>query len=158
MRLKRYFIIKIQLLFILGLLLLTNCGSVDNDQDEEVFEEVTDPKIETITIDPSKRNKQVSKNPGGVVSCWLLDSDIERPRETSFAVAMKDMGVKYIRFPYGHLADNYLWDADGDWGNTLTPKVATFSQTPSNWDWAVNQSSGEFRPGSIYSYYYPWRK
>jgi len=57
---------------------------------------------------------------------------------------MKDMGVKYIRFPYGHLADNYLWDADGDWGNSLTPKVATFSQGPANWDWAVNQSSGEF--------------
>jgi alpha-L-arabinofuranosidase len=57
---------------------------------------------------------------------------------------MKDMSVKYIRFPYGHLADNYLWDDDGDYGNTLTPKIASTSQAPANWDWAVNQSSGEF--------------
>jgi alpha-L-arabinofuranosidase len=73
-----------------------------------------------------------------------MDSDIERPRKTSFVDAMKEMGVKFIRFPYGHLADNYLWDADGDWGNILTPKAATSSQAPGNWDWAVNQISGEF--------------
>ena len=97
-----------------------------------------------IVIDVSKRTHKVSQNPGGVVSTWLMDSDLERPRETSFVSAMKDMGVKYIRFPYGHLADNYLWDADGDWGNTLTPKVAASSQAPAKWDWAVNQSSGEF--------------
>ncbi|GAA3638588.1 hypothetical protein GCM10022397_25130 [Flavivirga jejuensis] len=116
------------------------CARVDKSQDEEKPEQ----NVEIITIDTSIRTGQVSKNPAGVVSCWLLDSDIERPRKTSFTSAMKEMGVKYMRFPYGHLADNYLWDADDDWGNTLTPKIATFSQAPATWDWAVNQSSGEF--------------
>ncbi|WP_200464304.1 hypothetical protein [uncultured Carboxylicivirga sp.] len=102
------------------------------------------PAQQKIVIDVSKRLHAVPQKPGGVVSCWLMDSDIERPRQTSFSDAMKDMGVKYIRFPYGHLADNYLWDADGDWGNTLTPKVATFAQAPAKWEWAVDQTSGEF--------------
>ena len=73
-----------------------------------------------------------------------MDSDAERPWKISFVNAMNDMGVQYIRFPYGHLADNYLWDADGDWENILSPKVATMNQAPGKWDWAVNSSSGEF--------------
>lgn len=131
---------KTQILFTLILLISTSCSRDDKTQKNVV----SDQNLEIITIDTSKRTKQVSDNPGGVVSCWLLDSDIERPRKTSFTNAMKDMGVKYIRFPYGHLADNYLWDADNDWGNTLTPKIASFSETPANWDWAVDSSSGEF--------------
>ena len=113
---------------------------------EEETEDPGTPKpvSQKIEINASIRTHPVSNNPGGVVSCWLMDSDIKRPRETSFANAMKDMGVKYIRFPYGHLADNYLWDADGDWGNTLTPKVASFSRAPAGWDWAVDQATGEF--------------
>lgn len=104
----------------------------------------SEQKINTIQIDVSKRRKEIKANPAGVVACWLKDSDKERQRNTSFTNAMKEMGVKFIRFPYGHLADNYLWDADGDWGNVLTPKVATFSQAPGQWEWAVNQSTGEF--------------
>ncbi|QGY44297.1 hypothetical protein GM418_11705 [Maribellus comscasis] len=103
-----------------------------------------EPDVNDIKIDISKTIKKVTAKPAGVVACWLMDSDIERSPEISFADAMKDMGVKFIRFPYGHLADNYLWDADGDWGNKLTPKVASFSQAPGEWDWAVDQSSGEF--------------
>jgi len=135
-------------LLIISILFAIQCTSIESDEMEEIEEEevpVT-PAIPStkISINVSKRLHAIPSNPGGVVSCWLMDSDIQRPREISFANAMKDMGVKYIRFPYGHLADNYLWDADGDWGNSLTPKVATFSQGPANWDWAVNQSSGEF--------------
>jgi len=109
------------------------CTSTDIDEIEE--QEVVEENKETpesqatnITIDASKRLHAIPTNPGGVVSCWLMDSDIERPRQTSFTNAMKEMGVKYIRFPYGHLADNYLWDADGDWGNTLTPWFALIVQ------------------------------
>lgn len=129
-----------QLISLLIFLLFTQCTDVDDNSIDELPEQ----KVETISINASKRTHKVSNNPGGVNACWLMDSDIERPRKTSFGNAMKNMGVKYIRFPYGHLADNYLWDADGDWGNTLTPKVATFSQAPAAWDWAVNPSSGEF--------------
>ena len=101
-------------------------------------------EVEPLVVDVSQRTAAISANPGGVNACWLMDSDRERPRETSFADAMKAMGVEFIRFPYGHLADNYLWDADGDWGNTLTPKVATFSESPGEWEWAVDSSTGEF--------------
>ncbi|SDR65387.1 Alpha-L-arabinofuranosidase [Polaribacter sp. KT25b] len=138
--LYRLYLIKMNALLVLILLLLVSCSTVNETKGQEVLEQ----NIEIITIDTSVRTHPVSKNPGGVVSCWLLDSDIERPRKTSFTDAMKEMSVKYIRFPYGHLADNYLWDADNDWGNTLTPKIATASQAPASWDWAVNQATGEF--------------
>ncbi len=138
-------------LLLLIMIISIHCTTSDSDAMDEVIseeekgnEQVIKPAANKIGIKESIRTHSVSKNPGGVVSCWLMDSDIERPRKTSFSDAMEDMGVKYIRFPYGHLADNYLWDADGDWGNILTPKVATFSQTPASWDWAVNQSTGEF--------------
>ncbi|UMB52596.1 hypothetical protein MKD41_09630 [Lutibacter sp. A64] len=136
--LKRLHLMRIHVLLVLLVLILVSCSQV------KAKEEVLEQNVEIITVDTSIKTHPVSKNPGGVVSCWLLDSDIERPRKTSFTSAMKEMGVKYIRFPYGHLADNYLWDADNDWGNTLTPKIATTSQAPASWDWAVNQSTGEF--------------
>ncbi len=106
--------------------------------------EVPKPADQRIMINASIRTRPVVKSPAGVVSCWLMDSDIKRPRKTSFANAMKDMGVKFIRFPYGHLSDNYLWDADGDWGNTLTAKVASFGRAPAGWDWAVDPNTGQF--------------
>lgn len=125
------------------------CTSVEAEelQEPEENEElpVTPELPKTkITIDASKHLHIIPTNAGGVVSCWLMDSDIERPRNTTFADAMRNLGVKFIRFPYGHLADNYLWDADGDWGNTLTPKVASTAQAPANWEWAVNQSDQSF--------------
>ena len=123
------------IIFIL-IIIFIQCNKGENPISEQIGDK--------IQINVNLRIANVSDKPGGVVSCWLMDSDIERPRKNSFTDAMKDMGVKFIRFPYGHLADNYLWDADGDWGNTLTPKVATLSQVPGNWDWAVDQSSGEF--------------
>ena len=132
--------IKMNILIVISMVLSVCCSKTETPNEPKNEEPGT-----IITIDVSKKtHKVLDKNPGGVVSCWLMDSNIERPRKTSFANAMKDMGVKYIRFPYGHLGDNYLWDADGDWGNTLTPKVATLSEVPGSWTWAVNQSSGEF--------------
>ncbi len=128
-------------LIIISILFCTCCSNMGKAIEDEPASEESGVAI---TIDPSKRTHKVRKNPGGVVACWLMDSDIERPRNTSFTNAMAEMRVKYIRFPYGHLADNYLWDADGDWGNTLTPKVATVSQAPGSWSWAVDTTSGEF--------------
>lgn len=139
---------------ILSTVLFLSCRPVDHVSDtidDDSVDTLGEVPVDTLvavdinlSIDATKRTHKVSKNPAGVVSCWLMDSDKHRPRATTFSDAMKDMGVKYIRFPYGHLADNYLWDADGDWGNTLTPKVATFSQGPASWDWAVDSLSGEF--------------
>lgn len=115
------------------------CGEPDSEPQKESGITTTE-----INIDAGSRISKTPEKPGGVVACWLMDSDMERPRDISFVDAMKDMGVKYIRFPYGHLADNYLWDADGDWGNKLTPKAAASTQAPANWDWAVDKTTGEF--------------
>ena len=70
-------------------------------------------------------------------TCWLLDSDIKRPRNTSNEARFAEMGVGSLRYPYGHLADNYLWDTP-PFGGTLEPKVATLSQAPGSWSWATN--------------------
>ena len=110
------------------------------------------PKNPTaVVINAGTRLANTSLNPAGVVSCWLLDSDIERTRQTTFKDAMMDMGVKYIRYPYGELADNYLWDADGEYGGTLTPKVANVGYAPGTFKtsegvyWAVDTATMEFK-------------
>lgn len=73
--------------------------------------------------------------------CWLTDSDIHYPdRETSMREALEQLGVGSLRFPYGHLADNYLWHSPPyeNTDNGLRPKVAAPSRPPMGWDWAVD--------------------
>ncbi|MFI3306654.1 MAG: hypothetical protein R3Y68_09115, partial [Rikenellaceae bacterium] len=73
--------------------------------------------------------------------CWLLDSDLKRPNpKQSFESALVEMGVGSVRFPYGFLANNYLWHTPpyDDVEGGLRPKVATMKVTPGNWQWAVN--------------------
>ncbi|WP_430809498.1 MULTISPECIES: hypothetical protein [unclassified Carboxylicivirga] len=98
---------------------------------------------DTIRIDFNKIMK--STTPEGAASanlCWLLDSDIKRPNpHKSFAEAINELGCGSLRFPYGHLADNYLWHT-APYDNTqngLKPAVATKTQTPAQWDWATNE-------------------
>ena len=81
---------------------------------------------------------------------WLLDSDRHRPRDKSTAEAIDELGVSMLRFPYGHLADNYLWDV-APFGGDLEPRVASMHESPGllddapgrDWSWAVN-SDGSF--------------
>jgi hypothetical protein len=82
---------------------------------------------------------------GGVASaniCWLTDSDLKIERPVSMQEALREIGCGSLRFPYGHLADNYLWHT-GDFQNAakgLKPKVAAPSRTP-RWDWAVHSDA-----------------
>ncbi len=74
--------------------------------------------------------------------CWLLDSDIKRPNETqSLESALEECGVGSLRFPYGFLANNYLWHTPpyDDVEGGLRPRVATLEVAPSRWEWAVNE-------------------
>ena len=73
---------------------------------------------------------------------WLLDSDIHRPREVTNRAAIDGLGADVLRFPFGHLADNYLWDTT-PFGGELTPHVASHQESPGlsvgrDWSWAVN--------------------
>ncbi len=85
----------------------------------------------------------VPKGASSVNLCWLLDSDKHRPNPTqSMAEALKEVGVGSLRFPYGHLANNYLWHSgsyEDAKQNGLRPTVAATGTIPGNWDWAVNQ-------------------
>ena len=86
--------------------------------------------------------KDIPAGIGSANLCWLLDSDLKMPNNhKSFVEAMKEMKVGSLRFPYGHLADNYLWHTPPyyDTADGLRPMVATKSKTPGKWEWAVNQ-------------------
>ncbi len=75
--------------------------------------------------------------------CWLLDSDKNNPNsKKAFSEAVEEMGIGSLRFPYGHLADNYLWHTPpfNKVSKGLRPKVASMSQAPGKWNWAVNSS------------------
>ncbi len=84
----------------------------------------------------------VPKGASSVNMCWLLDSDKHRPNSTqSMADALREVGVGSLRFPYGHLANNYLWHSgsyEDAKENGLRPTVAAKGTIPGNWDWAVN--------------------
>ena len=79
----------------------------------------------------------IEKGAGSMNACWLLDSDIHRPRNVSNESRYAEMELGSVRYPYGHLANNYLWDTP-PFGGTLEPKVASMSSIPGNWSWATN--------------------
>jgi len=97
----------------------------------------------TISVDAGQVVKECPPGPASAVLCWLLDSDIHTKRKTSFEDAAKAMKVGSLRFPYGHLADNYLWHTPpyGDVSGGLRHKAATRSQAPANWGWAVDKNN-----------------
>jgi len=93
-----------------------------------------------IVVDARKVLSNIEHKPGGFVTCWLLDSDRKRARPTSMTEVYRKLEVSSVRFPFGHLANNYLWTSppyeratDG-----LTPRVASMSHPPAKWEWAVN--------------------
>ena len=111
---------------------------------------------DTISIDFNKITKR--NIPEGAASanlCWLLDSDAKRPNNhKSFSEAINELGCGSLRFPYGHLADNYLWHTP-PYDNTqkgLRPAVATQTQTPAQWDWATNKD-GTFKSAMDFDEY-----
>lgn len=103
---------------------------------------------DTIQIDFGQVIKE--EIPDGASSanlCWLLNSDLKRPNpHRSFEAAVRELGAGSLRFPYGHLADNYLWHTPpyDDVEDGLRPRVAAISQAPGKWEWAVDQN-GAFK-------------
>lgn len=86
--------------------------------------------------------KNLKSGAGSANVCWLVDSDQKRPNAAkSMKEALKELGTGSLRFPYGHLADNYLWNTPpfDDTNRGLLPKVASMSRPPGEWDWAVKE-------------------
>ena len=103
---------------------------------------------ETIRVDFGKTIKtNIRRGAGSANICWLMDSDLKRPNDHKLMKeALNELGVGSLRFPYGHLADNYLWNTppfDNE-ERGIVPKVAALSQAPGGWDWAVN-GDGTFK-------------
>jgi len=109
-------------------------------------ESVTVRAMEVITINVTEIIKRNRDKPVGVVGCWLMDSDKNRPRNTSNTVAFKEMQVGALRFPYGHLSNNYLWTSPpfSDVDEGLTPCVGSLHEDPGKWDWAVDPQTKRF--------------
>ncbi|WP_139956456.1 GH39 family glycosyl hydrolase [Flavicella sediminum] len=111
---------------------------------------------DTVSVNFKKTiKKNINKGIASANLCWLTDSDLKQPNNTQSMVdAIKEMGSGSLRFPYGHLADNYLWHTPpfNDTAQGLRPKVATMLQAPGIWDWAVNKD-GSFKAAMDFDEY-----
>lgn len=98
---------------------------------------------ESVNIDVGKIIKVLSeeKKPIGANTSFIMDSDIHRPRDISTQEQFKQMMLGSVRFPAGHPSNNYLWDDDGEYGGTLTPKVASLKVAPGDFGWATEGES-----------------
>ncbi len=106
---------------------------------------------EYIKVDTNNVIKTFDTNPVALVSFYLTCSD-EKPiyqnRVRTFSEAVAEMGISSMRFPYGHLANNYLWTTDPfnpvDKNGKLMPRLASVYAKPSpladrdTWGWLVN--------------------
>lgn len=113
------------------------------------------PAAEKIAVDFGRVTKTgVKPGAAGLNLCWLLDSDLRRPHTPTMAQTLTEMKVGALRFPYGHLADNYLWHTPpyDDVRGGLRPKVATMSDNPGKWDWAV-RPDGSFKAAMDFDEY-----
>jgi len=98
-----------------------------------------------VTFDITKlRRGNIEKGFASLNTCWLVDSDIHYTKKVSNAVRFSEMRLKSLRFPYGHMADNYLWDTPPFGSSPLQPKVGTTARPP-YWQWGVNKEDGSFK-------------
>jgi hypothetical protein len=97
-----------------------------------------------VAIDPTQFMDRPDEVVGvGVGLNWLLDSDLHRPRTQTNVEAINELGAGILRFPFGHLSDNYLWNTP-PWDADLQPRIASQHETPGlltpgnrDWSWAV---------------------
>jgi alpha-N-arabinofuranosidase len=64
----------------------------------------------SVTVDVGKRLKILNGRESGINMDYLMDGSYLTPA-TSTTTALKNMGVKLMRYPGGEKSDNYLWSA-----------------------------------------------
>jgi alpha-L-arabinofuranosidase len=103
-------------------------------------------KTNRVVVETKVEISNVERKPGGLLTCFLLDSDKKRPRKISMVETYKKMGVQSVRFPFGALANNYLWTTPPYkiTSKGLTPRVAAKSKPPAKFIWATNPD-GSFK-------------
>jgi alpha-L-arabinofuranosidase len=65
--------------------------------------------IQTVTIDTEAVLRRMNGIPIGINLNFYLDSDKATKASTPLAIAIKNMGVKYLRYPGGDKSDEYLF-------------------------------------------------
>ena len=86
-------------IFIISFFVLSSCDS--------------SPSIdsEIINIDPENVANQFDNIPIGMNLNFYIDADKTTKAATPLAVALRKMGVKYLRYPGGDKADEYLFSS-----------------------------------------------
>jgi len=62
-----------------------------------------------LAVDAGIVERELTKNPIGINVDYLVDDDRNRPDVRGLAAALKEMGVKRLRYPGGEKSDSYLW-------------------------------------------------
>ena len=103
----------------------------------------------TITVDVSQRVKTLNGRENGINVDYLMDGGFTNPA-TPTATALKNMGIKMLRYPGGEKSDNYLWSA-APW-TAASPRMAlldTVNAWPTRDSQFVDMASPEKRCKSI---------
>jgi len=62
-----------------------------------------------LTVDAGVVERELPHNPIGINVDYLVDDDRNRPDVRGLAAALKEMHVKWLRYPGGEKSDSYLW-------------------------------------------------
>jgi alpha-L-arabinofuranosidase len=89
-----------------------------------------------IVVDVTTVVADVSRRPIGINVNFLLDDDAQRPAAINdLAQALRNAGVKYLRYPGGEKSDNYLWSVPPF--TSAMPALARWAagEYPQNQEW-----------------------
>lgn len=62
-----------------------------------------------VTVDVGRVIAETSQHPVGINVNYLMDDDTIRTPTRSLSQTLRDMGVRYLRYPGGEKSDAYLW-------------------------------------------------
>jgi len=86
--------------------------------------------VENVAINATNIVADASRRPFGINMDYLMDSDRRRPdAPRSTEAAIREMGVRYLRYPGGEKSDSYLWSV-APWDG---PKPTLARTGPSEW-------------------------
>lgn len=86
--------------------------------------------VEYVAINATNVLADASRKPIGINMDYLMDSDRRRPNAPrSTEAAIREMGVRFLRYPGGEKSDSYLWSV-APWNG---PKPTLARTGPSEW-------------------------
>lgn len=121
--------------FILSTFLALGCRTAGTNHSSEVASAGAGG-TETISVDVQNVYRDTSDKPIGIDLDYIVDSDANRPNARPLAEALKEMGVKYLRYPGGEKSDYQFWSTY-PW-NKANPQIfgyyKDYARNPLNFD------------------------